>query len=78
MDSGGSVKSRAEQIFDDLTESDETWGKLEDLYNIGKSKDQITKTKIIFRNDSQESLDNNEYLEPKSHNFRTFSSKGSV
>mgnify|MGYP006101909679 FL=1 len=74
MDSGGSVKSRADQIFDDLTESDETWGKLEDLYNMGKSNDQITKTKIIFRNDSHESLNNNEYLEPKSNNFNTFSS----
>jgi hypothetical protein len=39
-----------------LTSRDPTWGKLEKLYNMGKSQKQIKTSKVIFKNDSFEDI----------------------
>lgn len=51
-----SVKSRADIVMDKLTSRDPTWGKLEKLYNMGKSQEEIQQRKVIFKNDSFEDI----------------------
>ena len=51
-----SVKSRADIVMDKLTRRDPTWGKLEKLYNMGKSQKEIQQRKVIFKNDSFEDI----------------------